>query len=154
MQFVNFCKSCIFKECQYAVSRNMKFNISNLETMKTFFSSITILRSVKSLKLKIQFVFNLRMLLTKHNNPQVYARIMNLMDHSQVNYYCILKKFNILSIQERQFEGPFLCNSMKVHIMSFLFSQFGTIDYSEQVSLWWITNCVEWKIWFLILCRR
>jgi len=88
------------QECWYAVSRNMKYDIANLETTKTFFSSITILR----------------MLLTKKNNPQIYARIMNLMDHSQ----------------ERQAEGQFLVTSMKVHIMSFLFSQFGVIEYSEQ----------------------
>ena len=36
-----------------------------------------------------------RMLLTKKNNPQIYARIMNLMDHSQV---CNLLK-NILQLK-------------------------------------------------------
>ena len=60
---------------------------------------------------------------------------MNLMDHSQVrqkmaHMTIYLKEFTFY--QERQAEGQYLCTSMKVHIMSFLFSQFGNIEYSEQ----------------------
>ena len=32
------------QECQYARSKNVKFDLTNLETTKTFFSSITVLR--------------------------------------------------------------------------------------------------------------
>jgi len=88
------------QECQYAASKNAKFDMTNMESTKAFFSSITVLR----------------MLLTRKNKPQIYSRIMNLMDHSQ----------------ERQAEGQYLCTSMKVNIMSFLLNQFGSVEFTEQ----------------------
>ena len=44
------------------------------------------------------------MLLTKTENPSIYKRILNLMDHSE----------------ERQAEATYLCASMKVNVMTFL----------------------------------
>ena len=59
----------ILQECDYAVSKGAKYDERLFEWSKSFYCSVTLLR----------------LLLTRTAAPAIYARITNLMDHSQVN---------------------------------------------------------------------